>query len=195
MSESAKQKLEKNRKTTLLISGALLVLISVIIITLGTGLQYDQKVVPSALISTKATDFSVKWLQGQEFVTTAGEKLTMDSIRGRPVILNFWASWCYSCRQEAGDMQAYWEKMQKEHPEVLLVGIAIQDTAEAALKFAKYYGKTYPLGLDMNGNAAIDYGIYGVPETFFVNKEGIIVHKEAMPVDGILMDKWLDKIL
>ena len=65
----------------------------------------------------------------------------------------------------------------------MVVGIAIQDQEEAALAFAKNYGKTYPLGLDEEGKIAIDYGVTGVPETFVIDENGTIIEKITGPVD------------
>ena len=75
-----------------------------------------------------------------------------------------------------------------------MVGIAIQDTPDAAMKFAEYFGKTYILGLDEEGKAGIDYGVTGVPETFFIDRNGIIQHKEAGPVGMELLERMLVKI-
>ena len=104
----------------------------------------------------------------------------LDDFKGRPVVVNFWASWCVSCREEARELEKFWQAVKGKN--VAVVGVAIQDTVEAAQKFAKQYGKTYILGLDEDGKAAIDYGVAGVPETFIIDASGVIVHKETGPV-------------
>ena len=104
-------------------------------------------------------------------------------------MLNFWASWCYSCRAEAVDFERFW----KERQDIAVVGIAIQDTVEAAKAFAAQYGKTYILGLDTDGKIALDYGVTGVPETFFINANGVIVHKETGPVTEKMLQKYSKK--
>jgi len=71
------------------------------------------------------------------------------------------------------------------------VGIAIQDTLENAQQFAQAYGKTYILGLDEDGMAGIDYGVTGVPETFVIDRNGTIVHREAGPVNVAMLEKLI----
>jgi cytochrome c biogenesis protein CcmG/thiol:disulfide interchange protein DsbE len=164
-----------------------------LIFFLFRGLQMDQTKLPSALIDKPAMPFSAAWIQGQEFVPAAsGPSFSLADLKGKPVILNFWASWCVSCRQEARDLEYYWQTVGKEKG-VQVVGVAIQDTVEAAKEFANSYGKTYILGLDTDGKAAINYGVTGVPETFFIDSKGVIVHKEVGPVSRQLLAEMSQK--
>jgi cytochrome c biogenesis protein CcmG/thiol:disulfide interchange protein DsbE len=157
------------------------------------GLTLDQSKVPAANINKTANAFTVSWVQGNEFLPGAnGENFSLENFKGRPVVLNFWASWCVACREEAVELEKFWQKHNKE---VAVVGIAIQDDKESAKKFAGYFGKTYIIGLDEDGKAAIDYGVSGVPETFFIDRSGIIRHKEIGPVTVKSMDEQLAKIL
>ena len=185
--------MDPTRRRHLLITVILLLTGGVIIGILGKGLMIDQKKVPSALIGKAALPFEAGWIQGQEIIPQAkGDSFKLSDIKGRPIVLNFWASWCHSCRDEARDFEAFWKK--HKGTDVLVVGIAIQDTVEEALKFARYYGKTYTLGLDRDGKASIDYGVSGVPETFFIDRSGTIVHKEVGPVSTELLDKMVTLI-
>lgn len=175
--------------------GVFAVLAGAFIFFLWRGLQVNPSKVPSALINKQAQFFQATWLQGQQFVQQPEEKgFSMSDFKGRPLILNFWASWCYSCRAEARDFEAFWQKYKDRG--VAVVGIAIQDTPEAALAFARAYGKTYILGLDAeDGKAAIDYGVTGVPETFFIDRNGVLIHKEAGPVTAELLSQFADRLL
>lgn len=182
-----------NRKRHLAITGILVILGLAIIGILSKGLMLDQKKIPSALIDRPALPFQVDWLQGQAFLPEAsGKTFKLENFKGKPMVLNFFASWCHSCREEARDFEAFWQRHKNE--DVVVVGIAIQDTPEAALQFAKLYGKTYVLGLDTDGHAAIDYGVSGVPETFFIDRGGIIRYKEAGPVSPALLEQMLATI-
>jgi cytochrome c biogenesis protein CcmG/thiol:disulfide interchange protein DsbE len=174
---------------------ALLVTVGVLfIVTLKVALTQNPKAIPSALMEKPALAFSAQWLQGKEHLDNpAGENFTLDSFKGRPVVLNFWASWCVSCREEARDLEAFWQT-QRGASDVMVVGIAIQDTQEAAKEFAAAFGKTYILGLDVDGKASIDYGVTGVPETFFIDRSGIVRHKEAGPVTVAMLKNLLPKI-
>lgn len=153
-----------------------------LIFFLYRGLQVNPNVVPSVLINKPAQDFKALTLQGEEFLPeNSSEQISLKSLRGKPVILNFWASWCFACRQEAKDFELFWQSAKNAG--IVVLGIAIQDQKEAALAFAKNYGKTYPLGLDVDGKIAIDYGVTGVPETFVIDENGTITEKITGPVD------------
>ncbi|NRA45196.1 MAG: redoxin domain-containing protein [Oligoflexales bacterium] len=183
---------QQKRRHLQVILGFLLVF-SVIIGILSLGLVFEPSTSTNALLGKKANDFNVVLLQGEEpGHPHGGKKLSLSDFKGSPLILNFWASWCVSCRHEAAIMEAFWKKHRAKG--VKMVGIAIQDSPEAAMKFAKYFGKTYILGLDEEGKAGIDYGVTGVPETFFIDRNGVIQHKEAGPVGMELLDKMLAKI-
>lgn len=186
MSQPTKSRFSSKHVVTSLL---LLVVTIAIIVVMRKGLSIDTTQIPSAQLNKKANNFEVAWLQGQEFVNnTEKETFSLGDFKGQPVILNFWASWCFSCRQEAVDFERFWTNYQDKG--VKVVGIAIQDTPEAALKFAESYGKTYILGLDTEGSAAIDYGVTGVPETFLINSEGVIIYKEAGPVSEQKLEKF-----
>ncbi len=162
---------------------------------LWRGLNSNPNQVPSAFLDKEALPFEVKWLQGQEHLATPRtEGFGLADFKGKPLILNFWASWCYSCRAEASDFEAFWQRYKDKG--VIVAGIAIQDSPEAARQFAKGFGKTYMLGLDAeDGKAAIDYGVTGVPETFFINRQGIVIHKEAGPVTAQILAQYADELL
>ena len=102
------------------------------------GLQVNPNVVPSVLINKVAPDFSALTLQGQQFLPkTEDDHFSLSSLKGEPVILNFWASWCFACREEARDFEMFWQAAKNEG--VKVVGIAIQDEKEASLAFAKNF--------------------------------------------------------
>lgn len=176
------------KKAHILISCGLILSAASLIVILKKGLNINPGKVTSALIGINASDFSVRIFQGQEFFRVKSELLTIKQLDRRPTVLNFWASWCVSCKEEAKLLEAFW---QKHKPDVLVLGIAIQDTVENAAQFAKENGKTYPLALDETGKAFIDYGVYGVPESFFIDANGVIQYKEAGPVDEVILNQWL----
>ncbi len=157
------------------------------------GLDLDQRQIPSVLLEKPAKDFSVAWLQGKDIIGHSDQThLSLGDLKGRPMIVNFWASWCYSCRQEAKDIEAFWQRYRSSG--LVVVGIAIQDTPEAALSFARQYGKSYILGLDEDGKAAIDYGVTGVPETFVINRDGKVIYKEAGPMTAERLSEVAEKL-
>ena len=172
--------------TSILICGVVL-----FILILAKGLTQDPNAVPSTMIGKPARDFTVEVLQGGQFINVpqAGASFSLANFKGKPVVLNFWASWCHSCRAEARELEAFWQKHRNEG--IILAGIAIQDTVADAMQFAKTYGKTYLLGLDTSGNAALDYGVSGVPETFLIDKDGVVQYKEAGPMSVAMIEAKL----
>ena len=184
---------QKLKRRHIQVTVGVLLGISLVIGILSLGLSFDPSTSTNALLGKKANSFKVLLLQDELDSRVQGRKeLSLDDFKGSPLILNFWASWCVSCRHEAAIMEAFWKKYQARG--IKMVGIAIQDTPDAAMKFAEYFGKTYILGLDEEGKAGIDYGVTGVPETFFIDRNGIIQHKEAGPVGMELLERMLVKI-
>lgn len=183
----------KKSKKHLWISVGLMLSILLLLGLLAKGLMLNPQSVASNLIGQPAKDFSTELLQGASWIGKGdGKSIRLEDLKGKPLILNFWASWCVSCREEAQFFEAFWQRHKEQG--IMMVGVAIQDTPEAAMEFAKAFGKTYPLGLDNTGKASIDYGVYGVPETFFIDKSGIIRHKETGPMSVELLESKLPLI-
>ena len=105
-------------------------------------------------------------------------ELSLASLRGKPVIVNFWASWCDPCEDEAPLLEAAWREHRDEG--LVVVGIDYDDFRGDARKFAKRNGMTYPLVYDRGGDMAKLYGLTGVPETFFIDREGRAVGKPVV---------------
>ena len=133
----------------------------------------------SPLVGKPAPSFSMP-------LFAADSSLTLEKLRGTPVVLNFWASWCLSCRDEARVLEAGWERYG---PGVAFVGIAVNDEDAAAKDFIRRYGKTYHLGSDVDGTAAVEYGLYGVPETFFIDRDGRILSRHIGPLTTSVLDQ------
>ena len=162
---------------------AVWVIVLGLIILLAFGFTTDPKKVPSPLMGRPAPDFQVDELNGEQ-------KFSLSEFKGIPIVLNFWASWCAECRTEAVILENFFQKYGVNNKQLVMIGIAIQDSPKNAKAFARHFGKTYLLGLDDDaGNIALDYGIYGVPETFFIDPEGIIFHKTIGMVTTELMEQ------
>ncbi|MEA2534493.1 MAG: cytochrome c biosis protein CcmG, thiol:disulfide interchange protein DsbE [Actinomycetota bacterium] len=101
--------------------------------------------------------------------TVGGGTLSSSGLKGAPVVINFWASWCDPCNQEAPDLQATWK--QYEAKGVRVVGVDYEDRPVDAQAFVGKYGITYPSVVDTGGELATKFGVRGVPETFFVDAQ------------------------
>ncbi|NBQ54250.1 MAG: DsbE family thiol:disulfide interchange protein [Proteobacteria bacterium] len=162
-------------KTRHLVVSIVLILAATAVVGLLTrGLFVNVQKVPSALVGKPAADFQLP------SIDATGEPVNLARFKGKPVILNFWASWCTSCREESEMLEVFWQLWKDKGIQV--IGIAVQDTPEAAREFAQKAGKTFVLGIDETGKVGLDYGIYGVPETFFIDASGVIRYKEAGPL-------------
>jgi cytochrome c biogenesis protein CcmG, thiol:disulfide interchange protein DsbE len=117
---------------------------------------------------------------------TAGQHVSLSQYAGKPVIINFWASWCSPCQQET-PLLASWYKQQ--HGKVILLGLDENDSAAAAEKFARAKGVTYPLGFDPNVTVAPAYGVDALPQTFFLNAKHQIVDHVIGAVTTASLDK------
>jgi cytochrome c biogenesis protein CcmG, thiol:disulfide interchange protein DsbE len=127
------------------------------------------------------------------FTTFEGETIRSDELLGKGVVLNFWASWCDPCRDEAVLLEETWRREQKN--DVVFLGLDYLDQEPAAKAYLAEFGITYPNGPDLQSAAARRYGIKGVPETFFIDPEGNISDIVIGPiVSQAKMDEYLAKI-
>ena len=136
---------------------------------LAYGFMRDPRYINSPLIGQRAAPFTVTLFDGK--------KLSLDDLRGKTVFLNFWASWCPPCRAEARDLEAAWQRVKDS--DVVFLGVDIQDTEEEARAYLKEFNITYPNGRDLSGKVAVDYGVWGIPETFFIDPQGRITYKHV----------------
>jgi cytochrome c biogenesis protein CcmG/thiol:disulfide interchange protein DsbE len=155
--------------------------IAPILALLAFGFTRDAKYIRSPLLAKPAAPFTVTLFDGK--------KVALEDLRGKAVFLNFWASWCTPCRDEARDLEAAWQKV-KDNDRVFL-GVALQDNDKDSREFLKEFDVTYPNGKDESGKIAVDYGTWGIPESFFIDPQGRITYKH---VGGIRAALVLTKI-
>ena len=127
-----------------------------------------------------APDFDLPLLDGMG-------RVVLSSLRGKAVVLNFWASWCIPCKEEAPRLQAAWERWRDRG--VVFVGVDAQDFRSDARRFAARYGLTYPIVHDGKGSTLGRFGVSGFPETWFVDREGRLVGERVQgPVSAAQLD-------
>jgi cytochrome c biogenesis protein CcmG/thiol:disulfide interchange protein DsbE len=112
--------------------------------------------------------------------TFAGEPLALTGLRGKVVVLNFWASWCAECALEAADLEAVWRDYEAR--EVVVVGIDYTDTPAAAAAYLARHAISYPNAVDRGASVSRAYGLTGVPETVVIDRNGLVV---GLPVAGL----------
>lgn len=141
-----------------------------LLLVLALGLRRDPRAIPSPLIGRPAPEFTLPLF--------GGGTLRATDLRGKVVVVNFWASWCVpACTDEAPHLQRIWERYGSRG--VVVVGVNIQDREAPARAFIQRFAQTFPNGMDHSGAISIDYGVYGVPETFVIDRQGRIVDKHA----------------
>jgi cytochrome c biogenesis protein CcmG/thiol:disulfide interchange protein DsbE len=156
-----------------------------LVATLYVGLGKDPQAIESPLIGRPAPDFALT-------VVGTGETVDLAQFRGRPVILNFWATWCQPCYQEHPVLV---QNAQLLDGQVQFLGVVFQDKEEKILEFLRQRGTAYPTVVDQAGKTAIAYGVGGVPETFFLDRGGKIVAKFAGPIDSDTLQRNLQKAM
>lgn len=153
---------------------------------LAYGFRLNPRDVPSPLVGRPAAGFALTTFEGQP--------LSLDALRGKVVVVNFWASWCRpACYEEAPVLERGWRAWQDRG--VVVVGIHVQDTVVAGQKFIRDFGLTFPNARDTSGKVSIDYGVYGVPETFFIDRRGRIRAKHAGAVTDELFLATVERLL
>ncbi len=147
--------------------------------SLGWGLIHASNMTPMNLLNRAAPDLTVAALDGRN--------LDLSGFRGTPLVVNFWASWCVPCKQEAPVLNA---AARNYKGRVQFIGIDIQDTDSAARAYQAAVMSPYPVGPAIKGSYR-DWGVTGPPETFFINRQGLVVSKIAGPVDPHQLDVYV----
>ncbi len=145
-----------------------------VVITLALGFRRDPHDIKTGTVGKRAPAFELDRLDGSG-------RLSLAAYQGRVVILNFWASWCIPCKQENPALVRVWERYRTS--DVVLIGVVYQDTVEAARDYTARMGNTWRSVVDADGRTAIAYGVFGIPETYFIRPDGVIAGRHIGPID------------
>ena len=158
------------------------VLVLALLGLLGWGLKQAQA---GPVDSGLAPDFSLTGFDGR--------KVTLSELRGKVVIINFWASWCLPCREEAAYLEQTWRKYKDQG--VVFIGVDYVDTEKEALAYIQEFDITYINGPDLRTEISDAYNIKGVPETFFVAKNGELQGMHIGPLKAPQLDQKIEELL
>jgi len=165
--------------------GFVVAVVLALVLMLGYGLASKQGNTGNSLLAREAPNFTLELFDGNT--------LTLSDMRGQPVVVNFWASWCPTCREEAADLENVWQDYKDRG--VVFVGVNVSDTRSDALDYIKEFDITYSNGPDRGKEIYDAYGVTGFPETFFVNRQGIVVRKFVGPLDEQTLAAFVEDFL
>ncbi|PTL77271.1 redoxin domain-containing protein [Vitiosangium sp. GDMCC 1.1324] len=166
------------------------VTISFIILCLGLlgvlykGFGSDPHAVPFMLKGQPATPFTLRALD-------SGMRVSLQELKGKPVVINFWASWCGPCKMEHPVLE--WGSREFGN-QAQFMGIVFEDTEDNARQFLSQMGASFPQLVDPHSRVAVDYGVAGVPETYFIDAQGIIRGKHVGPIDPQTLANWMKEL-
>ena len=165
-----------------LVFGALIVVPLLVFLALSFG--KDPRNLDSPLVGKQAPNFSLRSLDG--------DLVQLEDLRGKPVFVNFWATWCQPCIAEHPVLQA---AARQYEGRVTFIGIVYHDEIEKIEAFINSRGGWGSTLLDLEGSVAVAYGVYGAPETFFIDSDGVIVEKLTGTVHPDFLFRKLDNLL
>lgn len=171
------------RYSTLLIWGGTALLLSV----LGWGLVRQAAGRPTGA----APDLTLHLFEGYEY--QGQSQVTLSDLAGKVVVINFWAEWCVECKLEAELLEATWRAYRDR--DVVFLGVNWVDVEPEARKYLARYQITYPNGPDLGGRIGQDYGLTGVPETFFIDRSGQVRYTKLGPLTEPELQRQLDALL
>ncbi len=172
--------------------GRWLAMLSIVCLVLVVGVAFgsrfgkDPRLVESPLIGRPSPQAVLPYLEQE------GE-LSLSDLRGEIVVLNFWASWCVGCRFEHDDLLAAANAYQEKG--VQFIGVVFQDERDDAIAFLDELGRAYPNVVDTGSRLGIEFGVYGIPETFFIDREGTVVAKISGETNVTALSSILDDML
>ncbi|MCI0570575.1 MAG: redoxin family protein [Myxococcaceae bacterium] len=159
-------------------------LAGVLVFVLAKGFGNDPRSVPFMLQGKPAPAFSLRSLN-------TGEVMTLEKLKGRPVVMNFWATYCGPCKLEHPVLEWGHRNLGQK---AQFVGVAFDDTEENARRYLAQNGASFPQLLDERGQLAVEFGTTGVPETYFIDAAGVIVHKHIGPIDPETLVGWVQRL-
>lgn len=143
------------------------------------------------LVGHPAPNFSLAMLRPD----TGKSALSLSNFKGKPIVLNFWASWCAPCKEEAPLLESTWKRVQAQGKDAVILGIDYQDSNNDGISFLQLNGITYPAVLDTDGLVSMKYGVTSLPVTIFINRNGTVISRAARELTAQVLSSNLQLIM
>jgi cytochrome c biogenesis protein CcmG, thiol:disulfide interchange protein DsbE len=176
MSRVSKRKCANPDWVTVAVKNKKLLIVAVVTVAIGlvgifiAGMALSAQTGNRPTVGSPAPDFSTTLYK--DYRGGLPENIKLSDLRGKVVLVNFWASWCVECRKESDALEAVWRQYRDRG--LVVLGMDYLDTETAAVKYLQEYNTTFPIGVDLQQTVSRMYRITGVPETFFIDKKGVV---------------------
>jgi cytochrome c biogenesis protein CcmG/thiol:disulfide interchange protein DsbE len=179
-----------NRKRPLLTIGIAVFIIA--LVALGVvAMRLAGQTGARPTVGSTAPDFALTTFPGYD--GGLGDEIKLSDLKGKVVVMNFWGSWCVECHKEAADLEAIYRKYKDQG--VVFIGVDWLDTEKSALDYLAQYDITYANGFDVQSKIAKQYRITGAPETFIIDKEGIVREVVIQPISAGRLGEMIEKVI
>lgn len=160
--------------------------IAALVVVLALAFRHDPQDIRTGTVGKPAAAFTLQKLDGTGPLTvTPGD--------GKVVVINFFASWCIPCKEENPALVRTYERYRAS-PDVVFVGVLYQDSIDAGLKYVRENGVTWPTVNDDRGRVAFQFGVFGIPETYFIGSDGVIAGRHIGPIDEKTLATGIDDL-
>ncbi|HYR94690.1 MAG TPA: redoxin domain-containing protein [Methylomirabilota bacterium] len=153
---------------------SIVVAIAALVVVLVLAFRRAPTDIRTGTVGKPAAAFTLQRLDGTD-------KMVIDAPRGQVTVVNFFASWCIPCKEENPALVRVWERYRSS--DVVFIGVLYQDSRDNGLKYVRDNGVTWLTGSDDDGRVAFSYGVFGIPETYFIGADGIIAGRHIGPID------------
>ena len=159
--------------------------IAALVVVLILAFRRDPHDIRTGTVGKPAAAFTVQKLDGSGSVA-------LDEARGKVTVVNFFASWCIPCKEENPALLRAYERYRSS--DVVFLGVLYQDSRDSGLKYINDNGVTWPTGSDDDGRVAFAYGVFGIPETYFIGADGVIAGRHSGPIDATTLTNAIDTL-
>jgi cytochrome c biogenesis protein CcmG, thiol:disulfide interchange protein DsbE len=182
----------KHNRRIVIICVASLLNVGLIVFILTQLFTPASQTVKDPLVGHAAPNFSLVILNSSN---PEKSQLSLSNFRGRPIVINFWASWCQPCKEELPLLENSWKQLQTQKKDIVFLGVDFQESSNDATSFLRQQDITYLAGIDTNGSIANKYGVTSLPQTIFIDRNGKITGRAPQELTAQELSHNLQSII